>query len=124
MEGSQVVFGLDARATKVIDGFKDASRQLVPSGGTGDNVIPNPIEMTDVFAVDGRERSGVFFHGVEVLCPRIYSVYNFVIDLIEEHVDGGNALVEVREANCRQAAIGYLLGCLLYTLTLPTICSV
>ena len=36
MEGSQVVFCLDARATKVIDRLKDAKRQLVPSGGTGD----------------------------------------------------------------------------------------
>lgn len=77
-------------------------------------MLPNPIEVSDIFAVDGRERSGVFFHGVETLCPRIYSVYNCVIDLIEEHVDGGNALVKVREANCRQAAIGYLLGRVVY----------
>ena len=58
--------------------------------------------------MDGRERSGVFFHGVETLCPRIYSVYNCVIDLIEEHIDGGNVLVEIRETDCRQAAIGNL----------------
>ena len=64
--------------------------------------------------MDGRERTGVFFLGVEVLCPSIYSVYNCVIDLIEELVDGGNALVEVREANCRQAAIGHLLGRVVY----------
>lgn len=75
--------------------MKDASRQLVPSGGAGDNVLPNPIEVSDIFAVDGRERSGVFFHGVETLCPRIYSVYYCVIDLIEERIDGGNILVEV-----------------------------
>ena len=37
-----------------------------------------------------------------------------MIDLIEEHVDGGNALVEVREVNCRQAAIGHLLGRVVY----------
>ena len=64
--------------------------------------------------MDGRERTGVFFLGVEAFCPGIYSVYNCVIDLIEEHVDGGNALVEVREANCRQAAIGHLLGRVVY----------
>ena len=64
--------------------------------------------------MDGRERTGVFFLGVEALCPGIYSVYNCVIDLIEEHVDGGNVLVEVREANCRQAAIGHLLGRVVY----------
>ena len=95
MEGSQVVFRLDARSTKVIDGFKDASRQLVPSGGAGDNVLPNPIEVSDIFAVDGRERSGVFFHGVETFCPCFYSVHDRVIDLIEERIDGGNILVEV-----------------------------
>nr|WP_229071529.1 hypothetical protein [Collinsella aerofaciens] len=83
MEGSQAVFRLDARATKVIDRLKDATRQLVTGRGTGDNVLPNPIEMTDIFAVDGRERSGVSFHGVETLCSRIYSFYNCVIDLFE-----------------------------------------
>ena len=83
MEGSQVVFCLDARATKVIDRLKDATRQLVTGRGAGDNVLPNPIEMTDIFAVDGRERSGVFFHGVEALCPRVHSVYDGVIDLLE-----------------------------------------
>ena len=114
MEGSKAVFRFDARATKAIDRFKDATRQLVPSGGAGDNVLPDPIEVSDIFVVDGRERTGVFFLGVEVLCPSIYSVYNCVIDLIEELVDGGNALVEVREANCRQAAIGHLLGRVVY----------
>ncbi len=104
------LFRLDACATKVIDRFKDAARQLVSSGGAGDNVLPNPIEVSDIFVVDGRERSGVFFHGVEALCPRIYSVYNCVIDLIEEHIDGGNVLVEIRETDCRQAAIGNLRG--------------
>ena len=59
MEGTQVVFRLDACATKGIDGFKDASRHLVSSGGAGDNVLPDPIEVSDIFAVDGRERSGV-----------------------------------------------------------------
>lgn len=83
MEGSQAVFRLDARATKVIDGLKDASRQFISSGGAGDNVLPNPIEVSDIFAVGGRERPGIFFHGVEALCPRIYSVYNGVIDLLE-----------------------------------------
>ena len=77
-------------------------------------MLPDPIEVSDIFVVDGRERTGVFFLGVEALCPGIYSVYNCVIDLIEEHVDGGNALVEVREANCRQAAIGHLLGRVVY----------
>ena len=86
MEGSQAVFRLDARATKVIDRLKDATRQLVSSGGAGDNVLPDPIEVSDIFAVDGRERSGVFFHGVEAFCPGIYSVYNGVIDLIEVSV--------------------------------------
>ena len=114
MEGSKAVFHFDARATKAIDRFKDATRQLVLSGGAGDNVLPDPIEVSDIFVVDGRERTGVFFLGVEALCPGIYSVYNCVIDLIEEHVDGGNALVEVREANCRQAAIGHLLGRVVY----------
>lgn len=114
MEETQAVFRFDARATKGIDRLKDASCQLVSSGGAGDNVLPNPIEVSDIFAVDGRERSGVFFHGVEAFCPGIYSVYNGVIDLIEEHVDGGNALVKVREANCRQAAIGYFLGRVVY----------
>ena len=114
MEGSQAVFRLDARATKVIDGFKDASRQLVPSGGAGDNVLPDPIEVSDIFVVDGRERTGVFFLGVEALCPGIYSVYNCVIDLIEEHVDGRYALVEIRETDCRQAAIGNLRGYIVY----------
>ena len=83
MEGSQAGFRLDTRATTVIDGLKDASRQFVSSGGAGDNVLPNPIEVSDVFAVDGRERSGVFFHGVEQICPGIYSAYNGVIDLLE-----------------------------------------
>ena len=95
MEGSQTAFRFDTRATKAIDGFKDAACQLVAGRGTGDNVLPNPIEVSDIFAVDGRERSGVFFHGVKALCPRIYSVYNGVIGLIEEHADGGNALVKV-----------------------------
>ena len=83
MEGSQVVFRFDARATKVIDRLKAASRQLVSRGGAGDNVLPNPIEVSDIFVVDGRERSGVFFHGVEAFCPRIYSVHDCVIDLFE-----------------------------------------
>ena len=65
MEGSQAVFRFDTRATKGIHGFKDASCQLVSSGGAGDNVLPDPIEVSDIFAVDGRERSGVFFHGIE-----------------------------------------------------------
>ena len=106
MEGSQAVFCFDARTTKAIDRFKDASRQLVTGRGAGDNVLSNPIEVSDIFAVDGRERSGVFFHGVEAFCPGIYSVYNCVIDLIEEHVDSWNVLVKVRETDCRQAAIG------------------
>lgn len=110
MEGSQAVFCFDARTTKAIDRFKDASRQLVTGRGAGDNVLSNPIEVSDIFAVDGRERSGVFFHGVEAFCPGIYSVYNCVIDLIEEHVDSWNVLVKVRETDCRQAAIGHLLG--------------
>lgn len=108
MEGSQAVFRLDARATKVIDRLKDATRQLVSSGGAGDNVLPDPIEVSDIFVADGRERTGVFFLGVEALCSGIYSVYNCVIDLIEEHVDGRNVLVKVRETDCRQAAIGNL----------------
>ena len=83
MEGSQAVFRLDARATKVIDRLKDAARQLVTGRGTGDNVLPNPIKVSDIFAVDGRERSGVFFHGVETLCPCVYSVHDRVIDLLE-----------------------------------------
>ena len=33
-----------------------------------------------------------------------------MIDLIEEHVDGRNVFVKVRETDCRQAAIGHLLG--------------
>lgn len=95
MEGSQAVFRLDTRATKVIDRLKDASRQFVSSGGAGDNVLPNPIEVSDIFAVGGRERPGIFFHGVEAFCPGIYSAYNGVIDLLEQHIDGGNILVEV-----------------------------
>lgn len=83
MEGSQAVFCLDARATKIIDRLEDAMRQLVPSGGAGGNALSNPIEMSDIFAADGRERSGVFFHGVETLCPRIYSIHDRVIDLPE-----------------------------------------
>lgn len=110
MEETQAVFRFDARATKAIDRFKDASRQFVSSGGAGDNVLPDPIEVSDIFALDGRERSGVFFHGVEAFCPGIYSVYNCVIDLIEEHVDSRNVLVKARETDCRQAAIGHLLG--------------
>ena len=97
-----------------VDRSKDAACQLVSGRGAGDNVLPDPIEVSDIFVVDGRERSGVFFLGVEALCPGIYSVYNCVIDLIEEHVDGGDVLVEIREANCRQAAIGHLLGRVVY----------
>lgn len=114
MEDAQAALGLNACAAAIVDRSKYALRQLVSSGGAGDNVLPNPIEVSDIFTVDGRERSGVFFHGVEAFCPGIYSVYNGVIDFIEEHVDGRNALVEVREANCRQAAIGYLLGRVVY----------
>ena len=114
MEDAQAALGLNACAAAIVDRSKYASCQLVSSGGAGDNVLPNPIEVSDIFVVDGRERTGVFFLGVEALCPGIYSVYNCVIDLIEEHVDGGNALVEVREANCRQAAIGHLLGRVVY----------
>lgn len=114
MEDAQAALGLNACAAAIVDRSKYASCQLVSSGGAGDNVLPDPIEVSDIFVVDGRERTGVFFHGVEALCPGIYSVYNCVIDLIEEHVDGGNALVEVREANCRQAAIGHLLGRVVY----------
>lgn len=83
MEGSQAVFRFDTCATKGIDGFKDASRQFVSCGGAGDNVLPNPIEVSDIFAVDGHERSSVFFHGVEALCSGIYSVHDCVIDLFE-----------------------------------------
>ena len=114
MEDAQAALGLNACAAAIVDRSKYASCQLVSSGGAGDNVLPDPIEVSDIFVVDGRERTGVFFLGVEALCPGIYSVYNCVIDLIEEHVDGGNALVEVREANCRQAAIGHLLGRVVY----------
>ena len=114
MEDAQAALGLNACAAAIVDRSKYASCQLVSSGGAGDNVLPDPIEVSDIFVVDGRERTGVFFLGVEALCPAIYSVYNCVIDLIEEHVDGGNALVEVREANCRQAAIGHLLGRVVY----------
>ena len=95
MEGSKAVFRFDARAAAIVDRSKYATRQLVLSGGAGDNVLPDPIEVSDIFVVDGRERTGVFFLGVEALCPGIYSVYNCVIDLIEEHVDGGNVLVGV-----------------------------
>lgn len=101
MEGSQVVFRFDARATIIIDGSKNSTCQLISSRGAGDNGFPNPIEVSDIFVVDGRERTGVFFIGVEALCPGIYSVYNCVIDLIEEHVDGRNVLVKVRETDCR-----------------------
>ena len=45
-------------------------------------MLPDPIEVSDIFVVDGRERTGVFFLGVEALCPAIYSVYNCVIDHI------------------------------------------
>ena len=83
MEGSQAAFRFDTRATKGIDGFKDASRHLVSSGGAGDNVLPDPIEVSDIFAVDGRERSGVCFHGVEQIHPRVHSVHDRVIDLLE-----------------------------------------
>ena len=114
MEDAQAALGLNACAAAIVDRSKYASCQLVSSGEAGDNVLPDPIEVSDIFVVDGRERTGVFFLGVEALCPGIYSVYNCVIDLIEEHVDGGNALVEVREANCRQAAIGHLLGRVVY----------
>lgn len=114
MEDAQAALGLNACAAAIVDRSKYALCQLVSSGGAGDNVLPDPIEVSDIFVVDGRERTGVFFLGVEALCPGIYSVYNCVIDLIEEHVDGGNALVEVREANCRQAAIGHLLGRVVY----------
>lgn len=95
MEGSQAVFCFDARTTKAIDRFKDASRQLVTGRGAGGNVLSNPIEVSDIFAVDGRERSGVFFLGVEALCPCVCSVQDRVIDLFEQHIDGGNILVEV-----------------------------
>ena len=65
MEGLQAVFSFDTRATKGIDRLKDATRQLVTGRGTGDNVLPNPIEMSDIIIVDGRDRTSVFFHGVE-----------------------------------------------------------
>ena len=77
-------------------------------------MLPNPIEVSDIFAVDGRERSGVFFHCVEQICPRVHSVYDGVIDLLEQHINGGNVLVEIREADCRQSAIGHLLGRVVY----------
>ena len=83
MEGTQAVFRFDTRASKGIDGFKDASRQFVSCGGAGDNVLPNPIEMSDIIIVDGRDRTGVFFYGAEQICPRVYSVHDRVIDLIE-----------------------------------------
>ena len=95
MERSQAAFRFDTCATKGIDGFKDAACQLVTGRGTGDNVLSNPIEVSDIFAVDGRERSSVFFHGVEQISPRVHSVYDGVIDLLEQHIDGGNILVEV-----------------------------
>ena len=110
MEDAQAALGLNACAAAIVDRSKYASCQLVSSGGAGDNVLPDPIEGSDIFVVDGRERTGVFFLGVAALCPGIYSVYNCVIDLIEEHVDGRNVLVKVRETDCRQAAIGHLLG--------------
>lgn len=55
MEGSQAVFRLDARPTKVIDRLKDAACQLVSSRGAGDNGFPNPIEVSYIIIVDGRE---------------------------------------------------------------------
>ena len=97
MEGLQAVFSFDARATKGIDRLKDATRQLVTGRGTGDNVLPNPIEMSDIIIVDGRNRTSVFVHGVEQICPRVHSVYDGAIDLLEQHIDGGNLLVEIRE---------------------------
>lgn len=83
MEGSQVVFRLDARSTKGIDGLKDATRQLVTGRGTGDYVLPNPIEMSDIIIVDGRDRTSVFFHGVEQICPCAYGIHDRVMDLLE-----------------------------------------
>ena len=83
MEGSQAVFRFDTRATKGIDRLKDATRQLVTGRGTGDNVLPNPIEMSDIIIVDGRDRSGVFVHGVEQICPCAYGVHDRVMDLLE-----------------------------------------
>ena len=69
MEGLQAVFRFDTRATKGIDRLKDATRQLVTGRGAGDNVLPDPIEVSDIFVVDGSERTGVFFLGIEALCP-------------------------------------------------------
>lgn len=83
MEGTQAVFRFDTRATNGIDRLKDATRQLVTGRGTGDNVLPNPIEMSDIIIVDGCDRTGVFFHDVEAFCPCVYSVHDRVIDLIE-----------------------------------------
>ena len=80
MEDAQAALGLNACAAAIVDRSKYASCQLVSSGGAGDNVLPDPIEVSDIFVVDGRERTGVFFLGVEALCPAIYSVYNCVID--------------------------------------------
>ena len=110
VEDAQAALGLNACSAAIVDRSKYASCQLVSSGGAGDNVLPDPIKVGDIFVVDGRERTGIFFLGVEALCPGICSVYNCVIDLIEEHVDGRYALVEIRETDCRQAAIGHLLG--------------
>ena len=114
MEGAQAVVGFYARTTKVIHGLKDASRQLVSGRGTGDNVLPDPIEVSDIFVVDGSEWSGVFFPGVETLCPRVYSVHDGEIDLFGERIDGGNVLVKIRETDCRQTTIGHLLGRVVY----------
>ena len=87
MEGPQTAFGFDARTAKVIHGFKDAACQLVSCGGAGDNGFPNPVEVGDIFAVDGRERAGVICQSIELLGPRVYSVYDGVIYLVEKRID-------------------------------------
>ena len=74
MEGSQAVFRFDTRATKGIDGFKDALRQLVSGRGAGDNVLPNPIKLRGIVIMYRRERAGVFCQGIELLGPGVYSM--------------------------------------------------
>ena len=87
MEEAQAVCCFDTRATKGIDGFKDALRQLVSSGGAGDNVLPNPIKLRDIVIAYRCEWAGVICQSIELFGPRVYSVYDGVIYLAKKRID-------------------------------------
>lgn len=110
MECAEPALRLDVRATIIVDRSEYSSRQLFSSGGAGNYVVPNPIEVGDIIIEDGRKRADATLHCIKALLPSVYTLNDRMVDRIEQCIDRGNILVEIREADCRQPTIGNLRG--------------